>query len=192
MTPTQNSSKTSKQQAQHKSTRSCRDDCVCCCCRHRTHSSRGTSNSGRKMEVIDVVVAFAVAAVIVHASNSIERRMRVRGGDNVAEAQKGGDARVGMKKQPVLETKNREAGGSSPEKRRRSVAKRRSAQTGTDRDSVRKFWSRDFWTLRLHRNSGRFRPRCATSKILCITRIGVLNQFVRVLIDDDPLEKLSS
>ena len=121
--------KTNKQQAQHKSTWSCHDNGVCCCCRHRTHSSRGTSNSGRKMEVIDVVVAFAVAAVIVHASNSIERRMRVRGGDNVAEAQKGGDARVGMKKQPVLETKNREAGGSSPEKPRRGVPKKRLAQT---------------------------------------------------------------
>ena len=34
-----------------------------------------------------------------------------------------------MKKQPVWEKKNREAGGSSPEKRRRRVAKRRLAQT---------------------------------------------------------------
>ena len=42
---------------------------------------------------------------------------------------KSGDARVGMEKQRVWEKKNREAGGSSPEMRRRGVAKKRLAQT---------------------------------------------------------------
>ena len=116
----------------------------------------------------------------------------VLGSNNEAEARKGGEGRIGMKKQPVREKKNREVGGSSPKKRRCGVAKRRLAQTETDRDTVRKFWSRDFWNLCLHRNSGRFRPRYATSKILCTTQIGVLNRFVQVLIDDDPLENLSS
>ena len=54
---------------------------------------------------------------------------------------KRGDARIGMKKRPVWETKNREAGGSSPKRRRRIVAKRRLAQTEADRDTERKKWS---------------------------------------------------
>ena len=35
------------------------------------------SDDGQNMEVVDVAVAFVVAAVIVHGSNSIERGMRV-------------------------------------------------------------------------------------------------------------------
>ena len=97
----------------------------------------------------------------------------VFGGRQRCRSTKRGDARVGMKKQPVLERKNREVGGSSPEKRKCGVAKTMLAQTAADRDSVRKFWSRDFWILHLCRNSGRLEGISRMEHLLERNRRGI-------------------
>ena len=103
---------------------------------------------------------------------------------------KSSNARVGMKKQPVWDKENHKVGGSSPKKQRCSVATKRLAQTETDRDTEFQKWSRDFWALDLCCISGQFWPRYATSEILCLSQIGVLNQFVQVLINNDPFGKI--
>ena len=60
------------------------------------------------------------------------------GGDNVAEAQKDGDVRVGIKKQSVPQKKNEDSWGSNLQLRQDDIIERRLAQTEANRDAEHK------------------------------------------------------
>ena len=101
---------------------------------------------------------------------------------------KSGDEGVGMKKQPMREKKNREVGGSSPKKEMRH----RKKEVGTDRDTTRKVGVEISGASICAVFQADFGRDTTHPKFWCVSRIGVLNRFVRVLIKNDPLENLSS